>query len=117
MSQSFSNVNLTHQGQTKSLREWARDTGIPYETLRMRLSRGESDPAKLLRKPRGYFRESEAAPRVSTASLVDDLFPPAIAAKLREAARQSGLSPIEVIQKLVTKRLVALLPDTPQVNT
>lgn len=33
-------LHVTHDGQTLSLREWARQTGIPYSTLRKRYQRG-----------------------------------------------------------------------------
>jgi hypothetical protein len=44
------------------------------------------------------------------------MFPYATVDKLREVARQSGLSPLQVVQKIVTKKLDELVPDQPKTN-
>jgi hypothetical protein len=106
---------ITYQGHTKPLAQWAHDLEIPYETLRMRLSRGETDPDKLLRKPRGYWLGKDA-PKKYDMSVLDDMFAPKTVDKLREIARQSGLSPLQVLQKVVTKKLDELLPDNQQTS-
>ena len=115
MSREFSMTPVTYRGQTKPLAQWAQDLELPYETLRMRLTRGETDPEKLLRKPRGYWRGAEA-PKKYDMSVLDDMFAPKTVDKLREVARQSGLSPLQVLQKVVAKKLDELLPDSQQTS-
>lgn len=44
---------LTHQGQTRSLGEWAQLQGIPYQTLYTRLKRGATTAEALAPRPEG----------------------------------------------------------------
>lgn len=48
-----SNVNLTHDGKTMILSDWARETGIHFETLRKRLRSGWSTERVLTTLVRG----------------------------------------------------------------
>jgi len=36
------NVRLTHAGRTQTVAEWARETGIGYQTIRKRMEAGWS---------------------------------------------------------------------------
>ena len=116
MAREFSLTPVTYRGDTKPLAQWANDLQIPYETLRMRLSRGETDPERLLRPSRGYWRDPATPVKKCDLSVLDDMFPYATVDKLREVARQSGLSPLQVVQKIVTKKLDELVPDQPKTN-
>ena len=40
---------ITYNGETKSLMQWAKESGIPYSTLYKRITSGDKDP----------FRENE----------------------------------------------------------
>lgn len=114
MTREFSMLSVTHRGETKPLAQWAQDLGIPYETLRMRVSRGETDPDRLLRRPRGYWKPAPKVgelPKKYDQSVLDDMFPPKTVDKLRQAAHEAGLSPLSVVQKIVTKKLDELIPD------
>jgi hypothetical protein len=112
MAREFSMTPITYRGHTKPLAQWAQDLEIPYETLRMRMSRGETDPEKLLRKPRNYWRPAGAQSKRFDISVFDDMFPAATVEKLREIARQSGLSTLDVVVKIVTKKVNELVPDS-----
>lgn len=43
-----SNINITYNGKTKTIKQWAEELGINYNTLRMRHFRGWSDKECLL---------------------------------------------------------------------
>jgi hypothetical protein len=45
-------MRLTHDGRTLSLREWSRETGIPYATLHDRIRRGWPARTALTQPPR-----------------------------------------------------------------
>jgi hypothetical protein len=44
-------IRVTHNGETKILKDWARTLGIPYNTLLSRYKRGAKTPEKLFAKP------------------------------------------------------------------
>ena len=46
------NHYITYRGETKTMKEWSRELGIPYYTLRQRISRGWP-VAEALEKPIG----------------------------------------------------------------
>lgn len=43
-----SNINITYNGKTKTIKQWAEELGINYNTLRMQHFRGWSDKECLL---------------------------------------------------------------------
>lgn len=43
------NVTLTHDGRTQTVAEWARETGIGYQTIRKRMEASWSDAEVLTR--------------------------------------------------------------------
>jgi hypothetical protein len=49
-------------------------------------------------------------------TFLDDLLTPETAAKVREVAKQTNLAPIQVVQKVVTKRMDELIPDQPKTD-
>jgi hypothetical protein len=115
MTEEFAGVQVTHNGKTMALSEWAHTLGLPYATVRMRYKRGERDTDRLLATPR--FKRSALSPKVPnpTHATLDDLFPAQVVDQLREIARQAGISPIQVVQKIVEKRVKELM--TPQQET
>lgn len=47
------NHNITFQGQTKTMAEWAREVGINYQTLADRINKQGLEPEEALTKPIG----------------------------------------------------------------
>lgn len=113
----IANVQLTHDGVTRTLRAWATVLGIPYEVVRMRFKRGKRTFDELLsakgargvkiKIDRGTDGETRIVQMEHT--LLDDLFSPDTAAKVREIARQAGMAPLQVVQKIVEKKAAELL--------
>jgi hypothetical protein len=120
MTTGFSLKPITHRGETKPLAQWADDLGLPYATVRMRASRGVTDPAELFRPPRGYFQKAVPTTgkplRKYDLTLLDDMFPAQTVEQLREIGRQANLSPLQVVQKIVIKKAEELLKDHPKTN-
>ena len=110
MRKDIAGVQVTHGGKTMALSEWAREVGIPYATLRMRYTRGETEPAALFRAPPFRYRVrsvGDPPPRINL-SLLDEMFPPETVAQLHEIARRADLSPLQVVLKIVKKRAAEL---------
>lgn len=110
--QEFAGVQVTHNGKTMALSEWAHTLGVPYATVRMRYRRGERDPERLLAEPR-YRRPVATAPKSVTHATLDDWFRPDVVDRLRVISRQTNISPIEVVQKIVAKKVMELVPELP----
>jgi hypothetical protein len=105
MSDSMSSTPLTFDGVTLPMSEWATRLGIPYVTVRMRYTRGERDPAKLLRQPRGYLSATgtHVAEQPEHRSLLSELFGAATTKKLQDLAALTGETPLMIATKIVQK--------------
>lgn len=58
------NVLLTVDGVTKTVTQWAADTGIHVETMRARIARGLSDEAVVRTVPRGKGVTTSSSPEI-----------------------------------------------------
>lgn len=55
------NVFISHEDKSMVLRDWAKELGIPYETLRTRYFRYKDRPPRLFRPPRNRSSSSVAS--------------------------------------------------------
>lgn len=110
----YASVQVTYNGKTMALSDWAYTLGLPYATVRVRYARGERDPERLLAKPR-YRRAAvmQSTPKSVTHATLDDWFRSDVVERLRVISRQANISPMEVVQKLVTKKVMELVPELP----
>ena len=88
-------AEITHNGQTHALRDWADILDIPYATLRMRYSRGirgEDLLHKTTQKlPRHYDRLK--------------LLDPTLKVKLIDKANELGIDPMELMHNILSRNL------------
>jgi len=105
-------VEIEHDGVTRTLRDWAAVLSVPYPTVRMRYRRGKRAFSELFRREPGMMTHAEQAGETMTIvhqsrTFLDDLFRPEVAKQIREVAKDAGISPMEVVQRVVTKQLQA----------
>lgn len=108
----FASVQVTYNGKTMALSEWAHTLGVPYATVRMRYLRGKRDPEALLAQPR--FRRTSTEPKSVSHATLDDWFRSDVVDRLRVLSRQANISPMEIVQKIVTKKVLELVPELPE---
>jgi hypothetical protein len=117
MSQSIAGAQIEHNGKTMALSEWAHELGLSYATVRMRYTRGIREPQRLFASTR-FYRAQKPPQQVSAQlpnhTLLDDLFPKDIAAEIRAAAEELGVTPMQVVVQIVTKRIEKLREQKPQ---
>lgn len=106
MANEMAHVRITHNGRTMALSDWAHELGIPYATVRMRYTRGERDPVKLLKSPR-YYRTMNERPEVS---LGEDLMQ-----QVESVAQRLNTTPAEVVREMVKFGLKKLGNEPPVV--
>ena len=113
----IANVLFNRDGVTRSLSQWATVLGIPYAVVRMRYKRGKRTFEELL-GPKGKqgirinINPSEAGEtRVVQVehTMLDDLLNPTLADQVRELARQANLAPLQVVAKIVEKKVNELM--------
>ena len=115
----LSTLEITYKGETNTLRQWSSLLDSPYPTLRVRYMRGKRDPADLLgpldlrgrkrvQRPTVAARRAEVAVRISQ-TFLDDLLGPETMTAVREIAKRTNFTPIEVVRKIVKKRAIELL--------
>lgn len=118
-------VIFSKDGETRSLSQWATKLGIPYSVVRMRYKRGKRTFEELL-GPKGTRGVRISITPTGTGetrivhvehTLLDDLFSPPLADKVRELSRQANLAPLQVVVKIVEKRVAELLPPQPEPTT
>lgn len=115
----IANVEVTHDNITRTLQDWATVMNVPYPAVRMRFKRGKRTFRELF-MPVGsaevHVRSKQEGDKVvvthQSRTVIDDLFPPEDATRLRDVAQQAGLSPVQVVQKIVAKRLAELIQQT-----
>jgi restriction endonuclease Mrr len=114
----IANAEITHDGVTRTLRDWADMMHIPYATARMRYRRGKrtfSDLFQNIPSRHTSMRVREADEKVvvthQARTMLDDLLSPDTAEKVREIARQANMSPVQVVQKIVDKKATELLAN------
>lgn len=114
----IANVEIEHEGQTRTLQDWARVLNVPYSSVRMRYKRGRRTFNDLFSHVGLSGVSVYADDEVGNVTVVhqsrtflDDLLTPEVAAKAREVAKRANMAPIQVVQKIVTKKLDELIPD------
>ncbi len=114
----IANVEIEHDGQSRTLKDWARVLNIPYSSVRMRYKRGRRTFNELFSHVGlsgvSVYAEDEGGNVTvvhQSRTFLDDLLTPETAAKVREVAKQTNLAPIQVVQKVVTKKMDELIPD------
>jgi hypothetical protein len=105
-------VEIENDGVTRTLRDWAAVLSVPYPTVRMRYRRGKRAFSELFRREPGMMTHAEQVGETMTIvhqsrTFLDDLFRPEVAKQIREVAKDAGISPMEVVQRVVTKQLQA----------
>lgn len=117
-------VEIEHDGVTRTLQDWARVLNVPYTAVRMRYKRGRRSFNELFSRVgtdgvTTYAEDTDDGKVVVThqsRTFLDDMFSPEVVRKLREIGKQANMSPVQVMQKLVTKRVNELLPDNQQTS-
>lgn len=119
----ISGVLISRDGVTRSLAQWATVLGVPYTVVRMRYKRGKRTFEELL-GPKGKqgtrinIGPSEGGEtRVVQVehTLLDDLLTPTLADQVRDLARQANMAPLQVVSKIVEKKVNELMAQ-PQTN-
>lgn len=113
----IADVEVTHDGVTRTLKGWAATLRIPYVTVRMRYKRGKRTFSELFRSSdegvRVVVQENPNTQQVVVThqswSFLDDMFSPQVADMVREVARQTGMTPLQVVLKIVEKKTTELL--------
>ena len=112
----IANVLISRDGTTRSLSQWATFLGVPYVVARMRYKRGERTLEDLL-APKGkqgtrvsIAQSGDGETRVVQVehTLLDDMFTPKVADQIREVSKQANLAPLQVVVKIVEKKLAEL---------
>jgi hypothetical protein len=120
----IANVEIEHERVTRTLQDWARVLNVPYPAVRMRYKRGRRSFAELFSQV-GLSGVTTYAEDVSdgqvmvthqSRTFLDDIFPPEVVHKLREVGKQANLSPLQVVQKIVSKKIDELIPEQPKTN-
>lgn len=120
----IANILISRDGVTRSLSQWATVLGIPYTVVRMRYKRGKRTFEELL-GPKGTqgvrvsIDTTEGETRVTQVehTFLDDLLTHEVADQVREIAKQAGMSPVQVVVKIVEKKAAELLAPQPQTQT
>jgi hypothetical protein len=120
----IASIEIEHEGVTRTLQEWATVLNVPYTAVRMRYKRGRRSFDELFSHVglSGVVTHAEDMPdgkvlvTHQSRTFLDDLFPPEVVRKLREVGKQANMAPVQVVQKIVTKKLNELVPDQPTTN-
>lgn len=112
----IADVEIEHEGVTRTLQDWASVLRVPYPTVRMRYRRGKRTFNELFRHTgtqgvTTYTEQEGGSVTVvhQSRTFLDDLFKPEVAQQVRDIAKASGMSPLDVVQKIVTKKVGELL--------
>lgn len=104
MRKTFTRCEITYNGKTMTLPEWAHELGLPYSTVRMRYTRGETDPVQLFR-PLEYRSNLALGkgkhPARLTYEVLYETFPQDVIDNLQKIADAKGITPIEVAIKII----------------
>lgn len=105
-------VKIEHDGIERTLQNWAAVLSVPYPTVRMRYKRGKRTFEELFKNCPGAksmrYEEDERKVTYQKKTVLDDLFPPETVQQLREIAKRVGLSPMQVLIKVVKARVAEL---------
>ena len=58
------NINITYNGETKTLKQWSKQIGIPYQTLQFRISDSGWDVERAFTEPLSYVKNQEITNRI-----------------------------------------------------
>ena len=111
MTQSIAGAQIEYNGKTMALSEWAHELGLSYATVRMRYTRGIRDPQRLFAPTRFYRGQKppkQVDAQVPNRTLIDENFMPDIAKEIYAAAEELGITPVQVVVQIVTKRIEKL---------
>ena len=108
----IADVEIEHEGVTRTLQDWAFVLRVPYPTVRMRYRRGKRTFNELFRHAGTHgittYSEQEGGSVTvvhQSRTFLDDLFKPEVAKRVRELAASAGISPLDVVQRIVAARL------------
>ena len=120
----IASIEIEHEGVTRTLQEWASVLNVPYTAVRMRYKRGRRSFDELFSHVglSGVVTHVEDMPdgkvlvTHQSRTFLDDMFPPEVVHKLREIGKQANMPPVQVMQRLITKKVNELMPDQPPTN-
>lgn len=120
----IANVEIEYDGVTRTLQDWASVLNVPYPAVRMRYKRGRRLFSELFNHVglSGVVTHAEELPdgkvlvTHQSRTFLDDMFPPEVVHKLREIGKQANMPPVQVVQRLVAKKVNELMPDQPTTN-
>jgi len=109
----IADVEIEHEGVTRTVQGWSSVLRVPYPTVRMRYRRGKRSFNELFRHTGTHgvttYAEQEGGSVTvvhQSRTFLDDLFRPEVAKRLREVAKEAGISPLDVVQRIVTKKVM-----------
>lgn len=103
----ISSAIIEHEGVSMTLRDWCSRLRVPYVTVRMRYKRGKRDFSSLFSYIGGDGRidVKEGVVVSYQRTVLDDLLTADQVGRVRDAAKEYDMSPLQLVQTLVDKGL------------
>ena len=98
----IANVVIRHQGEERTLSEWAKRLNVPYATARMRYARGKRTFEDIFKQ--GGVRVP-VAPKIGMHSILLELYTQDVAVGLLQEARQQDMTPMQLANAVLRQWL------------